>query len=289
MAGVDVHPRRPTLLAMAAVGAWHLGDHERCIGRADEAISLSSPGEDSWLDAHCVRAAGMMWVGRIEEGISGLRTAIGHETDAPTPRSIARRCTLALILNQAGAPDRDAARQLVADAEALGNPTARATAHHTYGVMIGTTDPVRALHHQRQAAQLAEMTGAALIHGFALAALASLARATDPDPGSHVRAIADVMAHYLRVGNHTHLRSFARGAIGSLAASGDWEGVVTLDAATGDQPAFAGLGHEIEASVRGAHQHTGDAEALSRHGATMTDDELVDWLRHRVTRPATAR
>ena len=209
-AGVEVHPQRPALLAIAAVGAWQLGDHERCLARADEAIALSSPGEESWLDAHRFRASGLMWLGRIDEGITGLRTAIGHETKARTARGIACRCTLALLLNQAGAPDHVAARQLLRDADACGNPTARAAAHHTYGVMIGRSDAVRALHHQQEAAHLAEMTGAALIHGFALAALASLARATGSDPGSHVRAIADVTAHYLRVDNHTHVRSFAR-------------------------------------------------------------------------------
>ena len=235
-ADVEGHPQRPALLAMAAGGAWQLGDHERCLARANEAISLSSPGDDSWLDAYGVRASALMWLGRIDEAINELRTAIGHESDACTPTSIGRRCTLALLLNQAGKPDRVAALQLLRDAETLGIPTALATAHHTYGVMIGTSDPERARHHQRQAVRLAEMTGAALIHGFALAALAALARVTDPDPDSHVRAIADVMAHYLGVGNHTHLRSFARGAIGALAASGDDEGVVTLDAATRASP-----------------------------------------------------
>jgi predicted ATPase/DNA-binding SARP family transcriptional activator len=285
--GVEVHPQRPALLAMAAVGAWQLGDHERCLARADEAISFSAPGEESWLDAHRFRASGLMWLGRIDEGINGLRTAIGHDTEC-TPRSIAARCTLALLLNHAGEPDRVAARQLLRDAEALGNPTARAAAHHTYGVMLGRSDVMRALHHQREAAQLAEMSGAALIHGFALAALASLAGATGSDPGSHVRAIADVTAHYLRVGNHTHVRSFARGAIGPLAACGDEEGVVTLDAATRDQPAFAGLGAEIEAAIREAHRHIGEADDCTRHGAAMTDDELVDWLRHRADPPAPA-
>jgi tetratricopeptide (TPR) repeat protein len=280
-ADVESHPQRPALLATAAGGAWQLGDHERCLARASEAISLSSPGDDSWLDAYGARASALMWLGRIDEAINELRTAIGHETDACTRTSIGRRCTLALLLKQAGKPDRVAARQLLRDAETLGIPTALATAHHTYGVMIGTTDLERARHHQRQATQLAEMTGAALVHGFALAALEALARATDPHPDSHVRAIADVTVHYLRVGNHTHLRSFARGAIGALAANGDYEGVVTLDAATRNQPAFAGRGPEIEAAIRDAHRQIGEADDFSRHGAAMTDDELVDWLRHR--------
>jgi len=139
-----------------------------------------------------------------------------------------------------------------------------------------------------QVAQLAEMTGAALIHGFALAALASLAEATASDPGS-VQTIADVTAHYLRVDNHTHMRSFARGAVVPLAALGDEEGVVTLDAATRNQAAFAGLGAEIGAAIRNAHRHIGEADDCSRHGAAMTDDELVDWLRHRAAPPAPTR
>jgi hypothetical protein len=289
LAGVDGLRQRPALLAMAAVGAWHLGDYGRCLARAEEAIALSSPGEESWLDAQTVRAFALMWLGRIEEGIDGLRTAIGHETDPYTPRGIRRRCTLAALLNQAGKPDRDTARQLLEHAENLRNPTTRAYAHHIYGVMIGPTDPVRALHHQRQAAQLAEMTGAALIHGFALAAVASLTSVTASDPRSHVRAIADVMAHYLRVGNHTHLRSFARGAIGPLAACGDDEGVLTLEAATRDQPTFGGLGPVLDDAVLDAHRRIGEGEDQSRQGTAMTDDELVHWLRQRSDRPAPAR
>jgi hypothetical protein len=233
-----------------------------------------------------VRAIALMWQGRIDEGISGLRGAIGHDVDRCTPRSIGRRCTLALLLNQAGNPDPDMARQLLHDAETLGHPTTLATAHHTYGTVIGPTDPVRALEHQRRAAQLAETTGAALVHGFALAALAALTSVTARDPGAHVRAIADVTAHYLHVDNHTHLRSFARGAIGPLAASGDDEGVLTLDAATSDQPAFGGRGPAIETAVGDAHRRIGVGEGLTRHGAALSDSQLVDWLRDRGNRAA---
>jgi hypothetical protein len=62
-----------------------------------------------------------------------------------TPRSIAARCTLALLLNQGGEPDRVVGRQLLRDAEALGNPTERAAAHHIYGVTLGRSDVMRPL------------------------------------------------------------------------------------------------------------------------------------------------
>jgi hypothetical protein len=81
--------------------------------------------------------------------------------------------------------------------------------------------PARTRHCNRASTSPGDEDARSSAAGFALGALASLATAMGADPGSHLRAITDVTVHYLRVGNHTHLRSFARGArrrAGRLAA-----------------------------------------------------------------------
>jgi hypothetical protein len=93
------------------------------------------------------------------------------------------------------------------------------------------------------------------------------------------RATLDVMRHYRRVGNHTHLRSFARAIIEPLAALGSWDAVAIVDAATSDQPTFAEGDERAVEHVRHARRTLGPTfDPLAARGRSMTDDELVDWL-----------
>ena len=156
-----------------------------------------------------------------------------------TDATLTRISTFALIRNLVGRPDPDMARELLDDARTFGNPTCLALAWHTAGVVLGRDDPVLGVEYQREAAQLAAATGAVLIEGFALAVLAGAT--ADDDPLGGARAQLDVMRHYLRVGNRTHLRSFGRGLIRPLVSLCAYDAAAVVDGATWDQPDFGEL------------------------------------------------
>ena len=87
------------------------------------------------------------------------------------------------------------------------------------------------------------------------------------------------MAHYLRMGNRTHLGSFGRSLIRILIELGLDEAAAVLDGATTDQPEF----HEM---ITGDPTHIDTARArlgpvydnAFARGTAMTDDELVAYL-----------
>ena len=272
----DPHPQRAAALVHAASGAWQLGDHAASVALAEQAMSASEPGDGVWREAQRVRAGGLMWLGRLDDAITALRDAVADEPDRRTAASIRRRSTLALVLNHVGIRDEAAIPVLLDDAIAVGQPSSLATAYHTAGVVLGDHDRALAHRHQMAAAQYAATSGAILIRGFALSALAM---GSHLDPRVQLQAIADVAQHYLQVGNHTHLRSFARVAIVPLAATSNWEALILLDAATQDQPSFRPHADHIIAACARAREHLGPSDALIHRGEAMTDDELVAWLR----------
>ena len=272
----DPHPLRAAALVHAASGAWQLGDHAACVALAEQAMSATEPGDGVWREAQRVRAGSLMWLGRLDDAVTALRDAVADEPDRRTAASIRRRSTLALMLNHVGIRDEAAIPQLLEDAIAVGNPSSLAAAHHTAGVVLGARDGTLAHRHQMDAAQFAATSGEILIRGFALSALAL---SSHLDHRAQLQAITDVTQHYLQVGNHTHLRSFARVAIVPLAAMSNWEAVVVLDAATQDQPSFRPRRDQIIAACARAREYLGASDALIHRGEAMTDDELVAWLR----------
>ena len=184
-------------------------------------------------------AAVLVWLGRLHEADSAATAAVSGQSAEISDATLTRTSTFALIHNLVGRTDPDVVRRLVDDAVAYGNPTCLAMAWHTAGVILGRDDPVLGLEYQRNAAQLASTTGAILVEGFALAVLAAATAADDPLGGA--RAQIDVMRHYLRVGNRTHLRSFGRNLLRPLVALQAYEAAAVVDGATRAQPEFGKL------------------------------------------------
>ena len=109
-----------------------------------------------------------------------------------------------------------------------------ALALHVAGLVLSRDNHELGVEYHREAARLAAETGAKLIEGYALTALASTLARQNPAAGA--RALVDVMAHYLRVGNRNHLRSFGRSLIRPLIEIGLDEAAAVVDGATSDQP-----------------------------------------------------
>ena len=283
--GASTHPLRPAALLTASDGAWQHGHYIRAVELAQTVIGLVEPGSEGWREAHRKVAMALVWLGRLDEADAAATIAVADQPAEVTDATLTRISTLALIRNLVGRTDPHMARELLDDARAFGNPTCVATAWHTAGMVLGRDDPVLKAEYQREAAQLAAATGAVLIEGFALATLAGLT--ADDDPLAGAQAQLDVMRHYLRVGNRTHLRSFGRGLIHPLVSLCAYEAAAVVDGATSDQPDFGELAASRATTTTQARDALGPTyPAAAQRGATMTDDELVAYLDETITRIA---
>jgi predicted ATPase/DNA-binding SARP family transcriptional activator len=271
------HPMRAAALVVASGGAWQLGDHERSVAFADEAIGLSEPGGDVWREAQQRRASALVWLGRTSDAVAAANASAADDQWPPRPASLDRLLVAVLIRNVTGDPDPAMAVRLLEEARAVGHPTTLALALHAVGAIVVRDDDAVAAEYQREAARLAAETGAKLIEGFALSALAGTLARNDPAAGA--RAEVDVMAHYLRLGNRNHLRSFGRSLVRILIELGLDEAAAVLDGATSDQPEFTEMitGNPTHIDTARARLGPGYDTAFAQ-GAAMTDDELVAYL-----------
>jgi hypothetical protein len=101
------------------------------------------------------------------------------------------------------------------------------------------------------------------------------------DPAGSVRHYSEVLANFLRVGNRTHVREFARAVLPPLAGCACWQAVAVVDGATRSSAMIASLRKgQVAHAIASSRSALGDDyEAAAARGALMTDDELVDFLR----------
>jgi hypothetical protein len=175
------------------------------------------------------------------------------------------------------------ASELLSRAATCG-PSMRALALHIAAVVTGPVDRPLAIARNQQAVDLARTSGAVLIEGFALNALAVLEAAVAPASGA--RAQVEVMAHYLALGNHAHLRGLGRAIIVPLVDCGAFEAAGVVDGATRAKAAvLPSLIDAIKEAIDVAKNELGFGyELAARRGEQMTGDELVDYSRRAVSR-----
>jgi hypothetical protein len=270
------HPLYAGALLLSSVGAAQLLDHERSLALADTALTLVARGGVEWREAQMCRATALLFLRRVEEAVEAAAASVGDPPWHETAGDLRRRAILILSRNVAGHPDEASAMQLLEDAMSS-SPSALATALHVAGVVA--RDPSIALERQRAAVDLARATGNRLIEGFAQASLAAMeARG---DPAGSVRHYSEVLANFLRVGNRTHVREFARAVLPPLAGCACWQAVAVVDGATRSSAMIASLRKgQVAHAIASSRSALGDDyEAAAARGALMTDDELVDFLR----------
>jgi len=143
--------------------------------------------------------------------------------------------------------------------------------------IVAVDDRAVKIDYQQQALELAVSSGAALIEGFARVSLATLEAQADPISGA--KRYVDVMAHYLRVGNHAHLRSFGRALIVPLVDCRAYEPAATIEAATRNDAVLVSAGATTVNAIARARAQLGHAYATAAtRGEKMSDDELVRYL-----------
>ena len=275
--GADGHPLHLQTLLLASRGAWQRGDQIRALALADSGLDVVVEGSDEWREVQEHRAGALVFLGRFDESLAAATASVGDPIRLETYGDLRRMATYLLLRAAIEGPDLDAALEVLARTK-TGSVSAHALALHVVGMLIMPTDSRTAAEYQRASVDLAAAVGASLVQGFALMALAA-AEAEDR-PSESVGRYAEVLAHYLRVGNHVHLREFGRAAVISLAACEAWEATATVEGATRSSALFeTSLGESLPAAVQRAREAMGESyEAAARQGATMSDDELVAYL-----------
>ena len=225
--GADVHPLRAPTLGHASRGAWQLGDHTSALALAHEALSLVDRGSTTWCDAQIGRANALTFLGRVDQADDAATAAAELEGD--DSRALQWVATMLIVRTIAGRPEPEAARQLVERAR-TSSPTTYALALYTAAKTVRNDDRAAAIEWNKQAAELAAVSGAEFIQAGALVSLADLEAAVDPASGA--RNYVAAIAHYLRVGNRAHLVALGRGIIGPLVAFGAHEAAATVEGAT---------------------------------------------------------
>ena len=280
--GADEHFLRAATLVHASLGAWQLGDEPGALALADQAVALAETNSATWRDAQTSRANALAFLGRLGEAELAATAAVEPLADARDRANLGRTATMLLIRNLAGHPDPALARQLLTCAEGAG-PSMHASALHTASVIREPDDHFLDIARNQRAVELSRASGAVLIEGIALSALAILEAAVDPAVGA-ARQV-EVMARYLSVGNGAHLRGFGRGTIVALVDCGAHEAAAVVDGATRTAAAILPtLANPVKEAINRAHNELGSMyDTAANSGEQMTDDELVHYLQHVVT------
>jgi hypothetical protein len=276
------HPLRAAVLVQASRGAWQFGDHDRALAMGTEALELVDGGTVLWANAQMSRATALTFLGRLSEAEAAATAAVEGAAGAADHTTVELAATMLLIGNLAGHPDPAHASELLSRAATCG-PSMQALTLHTAAVVQGPVDRPLAIARNQRAVDLARTSGAVLIEGFALNALAVLE--ADVAPASGARAQVEVMAHYLAVGNHAHLRGLGRAIIVPLVECGAFEAAAVVDGATRDKAAvLPTLIESIEEAIDIARHEVGTRyELAARRGELMTGDKLVDHARQAVS------
>lgn len=286
--GADTHPLTPLVLATAGYGRFVRGD-------LDEAILLAERSLRS-EDELGLRPCGLHWRtmanvfyyrGRAEQAAE----ICGHMLDAARASGDDARLVHALYMTSVGrasAGQGDESRRLaeeaVAQARAIGNPTALACALYSLGLTVAPLDADRATSMLEEAVNHGTVATNRWIVAFARTELVSLAGRRGDLDGA-LRLARDVIDSWYRAGDWANQWLTLRHVAGVLAQRGNHEEAAVLSGAV--RVASAELAMPIEASdmrrvgaildrLPGALGSEPFADADSR-GAAMAPENLVHW------------
>ncbi|HTN81826.1 MAG TPA: adenylate/guanylate cyclase domain-containing protein [Acidimicrobiales bacterium] len=286
--GAARHPLHLDALLLASRGAWQRGDLTRALALADSGLDLVVEGSDRWREVQEHRAGALVFLARLDESLSAAKASVGDPPRLDSYGDLQRMATYLLLKSAVEGPDLDAALEVLGRTK-TGSVSAHALALHVAGMLLVSTDPRMAAEYQRAAVDLAAAVGATLVQGFALMALAA-AEAQD-NPSESVGRYSEVLAHYLRVGSHVHLREFGRAAVVALADCRSWEAAAIVEGATRDAALFElTLGASLQDAVRRIRDAIGDDyDRCAARGAALRDDELVSYVSAVASQLADAR
>ncbi|MFN0029295.1 MAG: AfsR/SARP family transcriptional regulator [Acidimicrobiales bacterium] len=293
MAGFDVSPHSPLVLATAAYGRFVRGDVEGSIEYGNRAVAASerlgvgSSGlaeralANSWFYRGEADIA-QQWIDRMLDDArrGGSLARLAH---ALYMRSVA--CT------SVGDPDRGAAfaDEAFSTARRCGSPTAHAQALYALGLSLEGTDPMAAMEQLQRAAELGAHAGNRWIQAFALTEVRWL-QARQGHSRQALAGYAAVIELWFRGGDWANQWLSLRHVFGILVQLGDHRAAATLHGAlTATGAAYAlpfavSDAERIDQLVLQLREEMGapDFAAAVRRGTSMSDGEIIEFVQERI-------
>lgn len=279
--GAADHPAYVGALTASAVGATSRDECERAVREATEALALEPDG------LVAVLAVGALMTAALYEGRLDDVLAFAKRLDAMTSRlrddyhrAFAGVCRVLAHLYRA---EQDHAEEQVTAlrglADELGNPTMRAFARYCDGEVHLDTRPDEAAVTLQEAVGLARSVDNQLLRGVSLVSLASL-QGRRGEIQDALRLFREVVAHWRRLGDHTHQLTTLRNLVELLAHVGADEPAAVLYGAVtaGDTPSFGVEAERLAAAWQQVEQRLGTPSAgrLAEQGRGMSATQVGD-------------
>ncbi len=282
LTGASEHPALAGALATAAWGATSRDECERAVQEATASYRKAEPGGSVAMIAMGALGTEALYEGRLTDV---LALADRHQETAEAlgngyHLSFLWVCRILAHLYR-GDTDEAAAGvpELRRVAERSGSPTMRAFSCYCDGEVHLERDPDRAALALTEAVALARSAGNRLIEGVSLVCLAS-SQGRRGRMREALHTFRDVVAHWRRVGDHTHQLTAVRNLVELLAEmEADEPAAILYGAVTsGDTPTF---GIEAERLTRAWQQVEGRlgpeaAEALATRGQQLGVRQVGD-------------
>jgi predicted ATPase/DNA-binding SARP family transcriptional activator len=286
--GARAHPSHAAALATAAWGATCRDDCERAVKEAAEACAGGAPGGPVAVHALGALATAARYEGRLADVlVEGGRLAEVAERNGDDFHLAFARVDRSLALLYGGDVPEAAAEVALLHgiADRCGSPTMLAFARYCDGEVNLERDPDHAAASLEEAVTLARSVGNRLLEGVSLVCLAS-SQGRRGDTREALRVFREVVAHWRRVGDHTHQLTTVRNLVELLAQiEADEPAAILYGAVTsGDTPTYGAEAARIERAWeritdRLGHQPAGAlADRGHRLGARRVGDEALVQL-----------
>ncbi len=286
MDAAELHPLRPTALAVVAYGAFVRGELDRAVQLAERAIELrGSLGVDSCGLPERVLGNARFYQGHRDEAMEWIAQMV------EVTRAVGRTGRLAHALYmrsvaQTSIGDPEGGARLAEDAHgvsvATGSATAMSQAAYASGLAAAHHDPDEGLRLLEHSAELADSVGNRWMRSFA-STEAMWLRARRGELEAALAGYREIVDTWFRGGDWANQWLSLRHVAGVLAAAGRDEDAALLTGAVQAAGAAAALpfalldADELAELRRGLADRLGD-EALAtagRRGASMRDDAAV--------------
>lgn len=293
LAGVDDEPNLPFAIGLAAYGRFVKGDMEQAVVLASRAVEIEGEREAS-ASGLPERVLGntLFYLEHTDEALVWMRRMLGSARESDDAGRIAHAM---YMLSVASTSTGDSIRGAMLAGEAgeaarrVGSPTASAQASYARGLALESVDPDEAFHHLVLASDLAAGAGNRWVQAFALTEVHWL-RARRDDPLTALRGYADVVDLWYRGGDWANQWLSLRRVLAILISLQAFEPAAVLHGALNAVGASHAMPFEptdaeaLERDVERLRSEFGPARLASaeRRGASMTDHELVTFVKHEI-------
>lgn len=288
MPGAAEHPSYAAALTTAAYGATSRAECGRARREADRALAYAEPDTLAPVWALGALGTAALYEGRLDDLLAHAEQLAGAARRLDVHFYVA----FADVLRVIGHTYRDepehafaALRRLDEAAETSGSPTMRAFAYYCRGEAHLDVQPADAADALAEAVRLARDVDNALVEGVSMVSLASL-RGRLGHSQQALRQFREIVAHWRRLGDHTHQLTTLRNLVVLLAQIGADEPAAVLHGAVtvGSTPSFGIEAQRLSAAWQELEARLGPdtaAAAASRGrelGPTQTSAAALQYL-----------